>query len=627
MGGDLGGDLVALQDVLERLDPDAVPLGQPQEHQDLVAPVAVAVDLDRAVEDPGQGLEPEVAARRGPAASSSVGLRGLVGLPGGPDRPRPPRRRARWSASTPIRVLGNRPRSRVTFSPRANLTPCGPSWRIRSRPGLAVAELDDGVLAADRVGRAVQEPGGGRPAGQGPIDRRVVARDHVLDPDLGDDREAHLVDAPLDRHVRMGVDDPGHRHQAGRVDDRRPLRGRSRSGPTAAILPSRTRIEPLGIVPWVTVRIVASLIRTLPPVWIFGLAVLVELGRDVDERRRGRLVLGHRRRGRRPVGAVGLGRGWRRAAGLGRAAWPAGRALGVSWAGSAWVAWASARRVGLRLALAGRSAGRPSSVEVELQAVGQDVADLRRLRRRRGRTGRRGGRACPARSCRAGRRGRRSRRRGGSGRRRPPRAAGRRRSPCGPGRGRSRAWRGRRWRRRTGPRPCAGAARCRPAPSSGPRGRPGPCSGSSRSPVALAILGLGRDLGLVGEVEPEDDRDVLGLEPVGDLARLAAADDDGAWCRTPRPGRAPGGSRRGCWPPTRPGAAFVRAAWSASRAGSNGGPRPSLRLVVGARPRGRARRRASPGGGGRRRPSAPADTARPPGRPGPPGGSGRLAGE
>src|SRR4051812_18810459 len=43
------------------------------------------------------------------------------------------------------------------------------------------------------------------------------------------------------------------------------------SGPTAATLPSCTRIDPLAIVPLVTVRMVASLIRTLPPVWILGL--------------------------------------------------------------------------------------------------------------------------------------------------------------------------------------------------------------------------------------------------------------------------------------------------------------------------------------------------------------------
>ena len=67
MGGDLGGDLVALEDVLERLHLDAVALGRAQEHQDLVAAVAVAVDLDRSVQDPRQGLEPQVARGGGPA--------------------------------------------------------------------------------------------------------------------------------------------------------------------------------------------------------------------------------------------------------------------------------------------------------------------------------------------------------------------------------------------------------------------------------------------------------------------------------------------------------------------------------------------------------------------------------
>src|SRR4051794_32818193 len=47
--------------------------------------------------------------------------------------------------------------------------------------------------------------------------------------------------------------------------------GAGNSAPTAAILPFCTRIDPLGIVPWVTVRIVTSLIRTLPPVLSLGL--------------------------------------------------------------------------------------------------------------------------------------------------------------------------------------------------------------------------------------------------------------------------------------------------------------------------------------------------------------------
>src|SRR5262249_13409706 len=50
--------------------------------------------------------------------------------------------------------------------------------------------------------------------------------------------------------------------------------GTSRSVPIAAILPSRTRIDPLGIVPSLaTVRMVAFLIKTDPPVLIFGLRV------------------------------------------------------------------------------------------------------------------------------------------------------------------------------------------------------------------------------------------------------------------------------------------------------------------------------------------------------------------
>ena len=55
---------------------------------------------------------------------------------------------------------------------------------------LAVAQLDHGILAADRVGRAVEQAGRRRSAGQGAVDRDLVAGDHVLDPHLGHDRQA-----------------------------------------------------------------------------------------------------------------------------------------------------------------------------------------------------------------------------------------------------------------------------------------------------------------------------------------------------------------------------------------------------------------------------------------------------
>ena len=46
---------------------------------------------------------------------------------------------------------------------------------ISSFAGFAVLELDDRVLAADGVGAAVQQPGGGDPAGEGAVDLHVVA--------------------------------------------------------------------------------------------------------------------------------------------------------------------------------------------------------------------------------------------------------------------------------------------------------------------------------------------------------------------------------------------------------------------------------------------------------------------
>ena len=111
------------------------------------------------------------------------------------------------------------PRARDVLA-QCELHPLGPSRMIRSRPGLPYRSLIDGILAADRVGRPVEQPGGRGSAGQRAVDRDVVARDHVLDPHLGHDRQAPLVHPPLNGDVRVRVDDPRHRHQPGGVDDR-----------------------------------------------------------------------------------------------------------------------------------------------------------------------------------------------------------------------------------------------------------------------------------------------------------------------------------------------------------------------------------------------------------------------
>jgi hypothetical protein len=60
----LVGDAVAFEHVRERVDPEAVALGDAHEHQDLVGAVRVRVHADAAFHDVHERLEPQVAARR-----------------------------------------------------------------------------------------------------------------------------------------------------------------------------------------------------------------------------------------------------------------------------------------------------------------------------------------------------------------------------------------------------------------------------------------------------------------------------------------------------------------------------------------------------------------------------------
>src|SRR5690606_21304483 len=58
------GDLVALEAVLERADPEAELPGEPAQHQDLVLAVAVAVHEALAEQDLTERVELEIAAQR-----------------------------------------------------------------------------------------------------------------------------------------------------------------------------------------------------------------------------------------------------------------------------------------------------------------------------------------------------------------------------------------------------------------------------------------------------------------------------------------------------------------------------------------------------------------------------------
>src|SRR3954469_13272218 len=100
-----------------------------------------------------------------------------------------------------MRVFGNRPSDRLTFSPRANLTPRGLPVRSSSLAvvpylSLMTASCPPITLALPCNRRAVVTP-----PGQGPVDFHVLRVDHVPDPHLGDDRQGELVDAARDGEV------------------------------------------------------------------------------------------------------------------------------------------------------------------------------------------------------------------------------------------------------------------------------------------------------------------------------------------------------------------------------------------------------------------------------------------
>ena len=71
--GDLVGDLVAFEHVLEGRDLEAELVGDPQQHQDFVGAIGVRVDQPLALEDLDQRLELQIAAR--PATSSPAFFR------------------------------------------------------------------------------------------------------------------------------------------------------------------------------------------------------------------------------------------------------------------------------------------------------------------------------------------------------------------------------------------------------------------------------------------------------------------------------------------------------------------------------------------------------------------------
>ena len=230
VSGDLVGDLVALQHVVQGPDAEAEVLRSTQQHQDLVGPVAVAVDDQLALHHLHEGVQANVTARRRrvlPTCSAGLVLRPLRAVLGSAlegtvvDRLHAePSRREAYSRSAPVRTFG--------VLAQGELDPLRPALEAehvrRALVALPPAQLQELRPAADRIRGAVHDLHHGRPTSECAVDPEVVRIDHVGHVDLGRDRDRALVDPAVDRHVRVGVDRAGREVVATGIEDVRTLR-------------------------------------------------------------------------------------------------------------------------------------------------------------------------------------------------------------------------------------------------------------------------------------------------------------------------------------------------------------------------------------------------------------------
>ena len=223
MRGDLLRHLVAFQHVLEGGDAEAELFRQPNQLQDFVGAVAVRVHQPLAFQDFHQCVQLQVASGRNQVSLASSApaliLLPLAAVLAGfderlTDDVHHAHARGRVAAG---RALG-----------RGEIRPLGvfaqgefdARRRALEQQSLGVgapAQLDDGVFAADGVGAAVQDVGGGDAAGQVAVDVDVIGVEHVFNAGHGANGHAALVDA-VGGDVGVGVDDAGDDVEAGGVN-------------------------------------------------------------------------------------------------------------------------------------------------------------------------------------------------------------------------------------------------------------------------------------------------------------------------------------------------------------------------------------------------------------------------
>ena len=207
MRGDFVGHLVALEDVLQRADPDAELLHRAHEGKDFILPVGVAMNPPLGLDDLPQRLEFEIAPW-GWAAFLAEAPPLAVVLPRGGEAVLVEGRDAHpglWEA----RVFVVAPVGLLHVLAQRKLDAGRRGLELdRFRP-LAKPQLDDGVLAADRVGGAVQQIGHSQSAGELAQDFRRLRVDDVADRDHRRGGQGAFVDRAEDHAVVVGVDETG----------------------------------------------------------------------------------------------------------------------------------------------------------------------------------------------------------------------------------------------------------------------------------------------------------------------------------------------------------------------------------------------------------------------------------
>jgi hypothetical protein len=174
---------------------------------------------------------------------------------------------ARIDSSTPMRLFGYRSLAASPqldcfgFSPSANLI-LGGAREAQLGRGAFPLPAQHRVLPADGVRRAVQRVRRRRSAGELAVDVPVLPVDHVADPHLRGDVVGRLVDVPVDRRVRVAVDDAGRHVLARGVDDGRVRRGADRPSDLRDLAVDDQEVAPLDDPAGPIVQIVAFLTRT-----------------------------------------------------------------------------------------------------------------------------------------------------------------------------------------------------------------------------------------------------------------------------------------------------------------------------------------------------------------------------